>query len=529
MNPDHPIRKLLTATATNVEVRHRISIGLIVTSLGLISLAVSLAIFISPSLPMLVAGGRVLLSSTASTATAVSLAWTAPGDDGTVGQATAYDLRYATAPLTAENFTSAAAVSEPPAPAASGVRQTMTVTGLKENTTYYFGLKTRDDVGNLSEISNIATATTAALNTACIPQYSCTAWSACLNRLMRRTCVIANDCGRDLDAPLAQQTCTGTGGAAGMATHRIVVGGAPKSPAKIRVINPLTKKSEKEFYPFGSKSTQGMRLAVGNLAGTGQPLIAVGAEAANDTRMRIFTMTGRPVTSFLPYPVGSRGGVAVAMADVDGDGRDDLITAPDATAGQLRIWTYTPATKKFTLKTEKFVWPKSTATGFSLAAGDLDLDGKAEIAVAQRTQGKNVRLFRMNGRALQQIREFSPYRVTFTTGLTLAIGDIHGDGRKELLTVGGPGYWSQIKVFDVRGRNLLTYLPTITTYRGGLSLAAIDVNNDGRDEIVTSSYGKGDSRLRIFRYSGVSKSVVGIDRYYAFPTTMNKGLRLGGV
>jgi chitodextrinase len=93
------------------------------------------------------------LAVTNAVATA-TLTWTAPGDDGSVGQAVAYDVRYATAPITAATFGSATPVS-PPTPQSAGAAETMTVGNLKESTTYYFALKTVDDTQTWSALSNV--------------------------------------------------------------------------------------------------------------------------------------------------------------------------------------------------------------------------------------------------------------------------------------------------------------------------------------------------------------------------------------
>ena len=85
----------------------------------------------------------------------VSLAWTSPGDDGAVGTATAYDVRYATAPITEANFAQASALASPPAPLAAGTAQAMQFT-LPNNQAYYFAIKTRDEVDNWSALSNVA-------------------------------------------------------------------------------------------------------------------------------------------------------------------------------------------------------------------------------------------------------------------------------------------------------------------------------------------------------------------------------------
>lgn len=100
------------------------------------------------------------LSLSGVTASAVTLSWTAPGDDGALGTATSYDVRYATSPITAANFASATVVTGEPAPAVAGTSQSMTVSGLGAGTTYYFALKTTDNATNVSAISNVPGITT---------------------------------------------------------------------------------------------------------------------------------------------------------------------------------------------------------------------------------------------------------------------------------------------------------------------------------------------------------------------------------
>lgn len=90
----------------------------------------------------------------------VTLSWTAPGDDGTTGRATRYELRWATAALTAGNFDSGTLVSGVPAPLTAGGSESFVVTGLAEATTYYFGIVAIDDVGATSPLSNVPSAVT---------------------------------------------------------------------------------------------------------------------------------------------------------------------------------------------------------------------------------------------------------------------------------------------------------------------------------------------------------------------------------
>ena len=91
----------------------------------------------------------------------ITLSWTAPGDDGNVGTAAQYDLRYSTSPITDANWQGATTVAGLPAPSPAGSDESVTVTGLNANTTYYFAIKTADEADNWSALSNVASVTTA--------------------------------------------------------------------------------------------------------------------------------------------------------------------------------------------------------------------------------------------------------------------------------------------------------------------------------------------------------------------------------
>jgi len=87
----------------------------------------------------------------------VILSWTAPGDDGSVGTAAQYDIRYHTSEITESNWSSAALLPNLPKPQPGGTRQTWVIpssAGLTPGATYYFALKACDEVSNCSPISN---------------------------------------------------------------------------------------------------------------------------------------------------------------------------------------------------------------------------------------------------------------------------------------------------------------------------------------------------------------------------------------
>lgn len=83
----------------------------------------------------------------------VKLKWTASGDDGTTCKATSYDVRYSTALITEGNWSSATTAANPPTPILNPNVQTFDVS-VPTSGVYYFALKTLDDHGNISGLSN---------------------------------------------------------------------------------------------------------------------------------------------------------------------------------------------------------------------------------------------------------------------------------------------------------------------------------------------------------------------------------------
>lgn len=106
----------------------------------------------------LIALFSALLSREAS-AINIILRWTAPGDDSTFGRASEYDLRYSfRASQFPSRFTTATRVPTP-LPGEPGTMEEVMVADMPESTYVYFALRTRDEFGNWSMVSNVITST----------------------------------------------------------------------------------------------------------------------------------------------------------------------------------------------------------------------------------------------------------------------------------------------------------------------------------------------------------------------------------
>ncbi|MHC4597960.1 MAG: RCC1 domain-containing protein [Planctomycetota bacterium] len=97
-----------------------------------------------------------LSAASGSSAGTADLTWTATGDDGNAGTATAYIVKMSTAPITASNFDAATTFVQGWAPQPAGTTENRTVSGLTQGQTNFFAIKVLDEVPNTSPMSNVA-------------------------------------------------------------------------------------------------------------------------------------------------------------------------------------------------------------------------------------------------------------------------------------------------------------------------------------------------------------------------------------
>ncbi len=155
------------------------------------------------------------------------------------------------------------------------------------------------------------------------------------------------------------------------------------------------------FQAFDAGFKGGASLAVAKFDGAGRQTIVLGALAGGAPQVRIFDINTRNIGGWLAYDSAFRGGVDVAVGDLDGDGKDEVITGAGPGGG--------PHVRMFNAKGVPqggfFPFDAKRRTGVRVAAGDLDGDGKAEI-IASLPDGSSTRVFNAQGKMLE---EFFPF------------------------------------------------------------------------------------------------------------------------
>lgn len=167
-------------------------------------------------------------------------------------------------------------------------------------------------------------------------------------------------------------------------------------------------------------------------------------------------------------------------------------------------------------------FPDSFTGGISLAAGDVSGDGVADIVVGAGTGGgPNVKVF--DGRTGAEIRSFFAYDSSFRGGVNVATGDVNGDGLSDIVTSPVSGGGPNVKVFDGRfGGVLASYWAYASDVAGGVNVSAGDVDGDGRAEVVTAPAAGFAPHVRVWRITDGAPSEVA--SFYAFELTFTGGV-----
>src|SRR5439155_224923 len=112
----------------------------------------------------------------------------------------------------------------------------------------------------------------------------------------------------------------------------------------------------------------------------------------------------------------------------------------------------------------------------------------APLAVgADAGGGPNVKVYDPATGAV--LANFFAYAANFTGGVTVAAGDVDNDGRADIVTGAGPGGGPHVRVFS--GANpaqvLIEFFAYAPNFGGGVFVAAGDTNCDAKADIITGA------------------------------------------
>jgi hypothetical protein len=218
--------------------------------------------------------------------------------------------------------------------------------------------------------------------------------------------------------------------------------------------------------------------------------------------------TGSYTATFFAYDPSFRGGVSVAVGDVNGDGEPDLINSAGAGGGphdnlnygsQLGLVDDNGVISDAAVIDSFFAYAPTFTGGVLVAAADVDGDGMADIITGTGAGGgAHVRVF--SGADRHSLASFFAYDASFRGGVNVAAGDVDGDGRADIITAAGAGGGSHVKVFNALGGQplLRSFFAYGAGFSGGVNIAVGDVNGDGKADIITGAGAGGGPHVKVF-------------------------------
>ncbi|MGY3091205.1 hypothetical protein ACVWYF_004271 [Hymenobacter sp. UYAg731] len=265
---------------------------------------------------------------------------------------------------------------------------------------------------------------------------------------------------------------------------------------------------------YFSSGTSPLGVALGDVNSDGLNDIVMANQGTDNVSVLLGrTGTGAAYAAAVSYPTGTgTRPTGIALGDVNGDGRLDIVTANQQT-GTVGIMLNS-ATAPGTFGAASTYLTGTSNTNI-VALGDVNGDGRLDIA-ATNTGAGTVSVF-LN--SASPAGSFSP-ATTYASGLTapigITIGDVNADGRPDLVM--GSNMGTGVGVLLASATTLGTFTPALTYASGStgtVSVALGDVNGDGRTDLVTANS------------SGATVSVLlgtaGTGSLFATPVTYSSG------
>lgn len=219
---------------------------------------------------------------------------------------------------------------------------------------------------------------------------------------------------------------------------------------------------------------------------------------------------------FFAYDAKVRSAFSIAAGDVVGDNKAEILMGSGpGLPPEVKIFDASG-----TLLGKIAAFEQTRKTGVRIAACNLFGDEKAEVVVGESVgQVPRIRVLSASGSLLAN---FVALATGFRGGLNIACGDVTGDRVNEIIVAPGAGNFAQVFVYSATGTKLASFFPYAATHAAGIRLAVANMDDDPAAEIVIGTE-RGAPHMLVFKVTGSTAKRLG-PGFFAFNQASRNGI-----
>lgn len=262
------------------------------------------------------------------------------------------------------------------------------------------------------------------------------------------------------------------------------------------------------FLAYGAGFRGGVRVAVGDVTNDPGDEIVTAPGPGGGPHVRVWSMSqGKPVlvAQWFAYDVGFTGGVFVAVANVDGNGKEEVITGAGPGGGpHVRVWSVAPPNAG--VFAQWFAYDVGFGGGVSVAGGNVKDNDLAEEVVTGpgRGGGPHVRAWDVAAATATIAAQWFAYDAGFLGGIFVgAANTVVATNADEVITGADAGGGPHVKSFSVASASATgslqqTFFAYNVGFTGGVRVTGGQVDGSGGAEIITGPGPTGGPHVRCF-------------------------------
>ncbi|MBI4408034.1 MAG: VCBS repeat-containing protein [Candidatus Kerfeldbacteria bacterium] len=195
---------------------------------------------------------------------------------------------------------------------------------------------------------------------------------------------------------------------------------------------------------------------------------------------------GTQVAQFAPYGTSFTGGVNIAVERLEGDHKGyRIVTGTQSGGAQVRIFS----SRGQLVNTGCFPYGTDFRGGVNVAVADVLPNKAGKEIVVGAGQGGGPQVLVLNKHCKPTGQSWFAYSSSLRTGVWVAAGDVNNDGKDDIVTIPGAGSAPYVRVFTGRGHEQSPgFYAFSKSNTSGAQVAVSDVDGDGDNELIVMSF-----------------------------------------